>query len=79
MTTYDLKNDYDVVLRIIIEPEAVEYDLKPQQRVTVIVVGDSPAFQCKHFMDKDGFHCVAFWPERGSVEIHFDGKNIMDV
>jgi|GEM_PF-4230402 len=79
MTTYDLKNDYDGILRIIIEPEAIEYDLKPNEQATVIMSGDSPAFQCKHFADKEGINCVAFWPDRGLVEIRLNGRNIIDL
>ena len=79
MTTYDLKNDYDRILRIIIEPEAIEYDLKPNEQATVVVIGGSSAFQCKHFVDKEGINCIAFWPDRGTVEISFDGRNIVDL
>lgn len=54
MKSYQLRNDCDAVLRIIIEPEGFIYDIQANQKVTVTVNGDSSAFECIHSVDKEG-------------------------
>lgn len=79
MTSYILSNDYNAVLRIILEPEGVFYNLYKNQKVTVTVKGDNPAFECCHSVDSDGVNCVSFWPDRGTIEIDLNGKNILEL
>ena len=79
MTSYILTNDYNAVLRIILEPEGVFYNLDKNQKVTVTVKGDNPAFECCHSVDSDGVNCVSFWPDRGTIEIDLNGKNILEL
>ena len=79
MITYDLTNNYDTPLRLVIEPEGLEYDLPPGGQVTVSISGEPPAFSCQHFRDNEGFQCVSFWPEKGIVEIIHQGKNIIEM
>ena len=79
MTSYILSNDCNAVLRIILEPEGVFYNLDKNQKVTVTVKGDNPAFECCHSIDSDGVNCVSFWPDRGTIEIDLNGKNILEL
>jgi hypothetical protein len=79
MTTFNLRNDADCILRIIIEPEAIEYDLKPKDQVVVIVTGENPAFECVSSIDKEGVNCITLWPDKGRVVIQFEGKNIINL
>ena len=78
MMIYQLSNDYNAVLRIILEPEG-GYNLDKNQKVTVTVKGDNPAFECCHSVDSDGVNCVSFWPDRGTIEIDLNGKNILEL
>jgi len=78
MTAYNLTNNSDKILRIILEPEAIEHDLKPKDQIKVIASGNNSAFECKYFTDREGINCIAFWPDQGQVVIQFNGKNIID-
>ena len=78
MMIYQLSNDYNAVLRIILEPEG-GYNLDKNQKVTVTVKGDNPAFECCHSVDSDGVNCVSFWPDRGTIEIDLNGNKILEL
>ena len=79
MTSYILSNDCNAVLRIILEPEGFVYNLNKNQKVTVTVKGDNPAFECCHSVDSDGVNCISFWPDRGTIEIGLNGQNILEL
>ena len=79
MMIYQLSNDYNAVLRIILEPEGVFYNLDKNKKVTVKVKGDNPAFECCHSVDSDGVNCVSFWPDRGTIEIDLNGNKILEL
>ena len=79
MTSYILSNDCNAVLRIILEPEGFGYNINKNQKVTVTVKCDNPAFECCHSIDSDGVNCVSFWPDRGTIEIDLNGKNILEL
>jgi hypothetical protein len=79
MTSYILSNNYKNGLRIILEPEGFPYTIDKNQKVTVTVKGDNPAFECCHSIDSDGVNCVLFWPDRGTIEIDLNGNNILEL
>lgn len=76
MISYDLENNYDEPLRLILEPDASEYDLPPNEHVTITVSGDGPAFVSRHFQNKDGIQCISFWPHKGVFEIRHHGRSL---
>ena len=79
MIKYNLKNKYPTVLRIIVEPESVEFDLESNHFVTVVASGNSPMYECVHFLDNEGINSISFWPDQGQVAVYYGGKNILDM
>jgi hypothetical protein len=79
MISYDIVNEGDKILRIVIEPESIEHDLNPYEMVTVTLSGTSPVFACKEFIDSQGVRSISFWPDKGQVKITFKGKDILEL
>lgn len=79
MISYDIINEGDKILRVVLEPESIEHDLSPKEMVTVTLSGGSPVCACKESIDLQGVRSISFWPDKGQVKITFKGKNILEL
>ena len=78
-TIFDLVNNGNRGLRLILEPEGAEFLLAPGETLQIQIFGSDMPLALKHSVDENGQSALAFWPDKGDYELIFKGKRLWDL
>ena len=76
-TTFTIRNDSETIMKIIHEPEAIEFELPPNEEIQIETDGCPESILLSTCI-ADGKIVIAIFDHRSDYKVYYKGKDVFD-